>query len=114
MIITRNENKCSLSYKNVPLYPLAERRFSISLRTGGFDMENMINGYVESCELVKARIAELTSQRNTLKEQGDICAIGELDLDRRIKLLYCEYGEMQEVISCLAATMRRREKGADT
>ena len=56
----------------------------------------------------------MKKQRNTLKEQGDICAIGELDLDRRIKLLYCEYGEMQEVISCLAATMRRREKGADT
>jgi hypothetical protein len=77
-------------------------------------MENMINGYVESCVLVKARIGELTRQRDILKKQGDICAIGELDLDRRIKLLYCEYGEMQEVISTLAAAVRRREKGADT
>ncbi|MCQ2490907.1 MAG: hypothetical protein MJ079_04865 [Ruminococcus sp.] len=77
-------------------------------------MENMINGYVESCMRVKHRITELTHQRNYLKQQGDMCSIEELDLDRRIKLLYCEYGQMQEVIFALRSYTRRLEKSAET
>ena len=77
-------------------------------------MDNMINGYVESCLRVKARIGELTLQRDCLKRQGDICAIEELDLDRRIKLLYCEYGQMQEVLFALRSYTRRREQSAET
>lgn len=76
-------------------------------------MNRMINGYVESCELVMTRIRELTVQRRALKEQGDILAIKELDLDRRIKLLYKEYGQMQEIIDGLTSYMRRREQSAE-
>ena len=76
-------------------------------------MEKMISGYVESCSRVKFRIEELTRQRNSLKAQGDICAIEELDLDRRIKLLYCEYGQMQEVLFALRSYTRRREQSAE-
>ncbi|MDO4862570.1 MAG: hypothetical protein Q4A05_00265 [Ruminococcus sp.] len=77
-------------------------------------MDNMINGYVESCTLVKARITELTQQRSLLRQQGDTCSIKELDLDRRIKLLYCEYGQMQEVLFALRSYARRREQSAET
>lgn len=77
-------------------------------------MDSMINGYVESCELVKARIGELTLQRSSLEQRGDICMIKELDLDRRIKLLYCEYGQMQEVLFALRGYARRREQSAET
>lgn len=76
-------------------------------------MNRMINGYVESCELVMTRIRELTVQRRALKEQGDILAIKKLDLDRRIKLLYKEYGQMQEIIDGLTSYMRRREQSAE-
>lgn len=76
-------------------------------------MNRMIKGYVESCELVRTRIRELTVQRAALREQGDILAIKELDLDRRIKLLYKEYGQMQEIIDGLTSYMRRREQSAE-
>ncbi|MCR5706919.1 MAG: hypothetical protein K6G82_01435 [Ruminococcus sp.] len=77
-------------------------------------MENMINGYVESCAKVRSRIAELTQQRNFLKQQGDMDKIEELDLERRIKLLYSEYGQMQEVLFALRSYARRREQSAQT
>lgn len=77
-------------------------------------MESMINGYVESCTRVKSRIDELTRQKDYLKQQGDICTIEELDLDRRIRLLYCEYGQMQEVLFALRSYARRREQSAQT
>ena len=69
-------------------------------------MESMINGYVESCTRVKSRIDELTRQKDYLKQQGDICTIEELDLDRRIRLLYCEYGQMQEVLELPVVPLR--------
>lgn len=77
-------------------------------------MEKMIKGYVESCLLVRARIDELTEQKNSLNAQGDISAIDELDLERRIRLLYCEYEQMQEVISVLVSYTRRRDRSAET
>ena len=77
-------------------------------------MKNMIKGYTESCVRVKQRIDELTLQRNTLRKNGDTPAIEELDLERRIKLLYAEYEEMQETIVYLTSYMRRREESAQT
>lgn len=78
------------------------------------DLKGLIKGYTDSCTLVKARIDELTGLRNSLKQLGDTSRIEELDLDRRIKLLYNEYEQMQEIISDLSAYMRRREKIADS
>ena len=63
---------------------------------------------------MKSRIDELTRQKDYLKQQGDICTIEELDLDRRIRLLYCEYGQMQEVLFALRSYSRRREQSAET
>jgi hypothetical protein len=77
-------------------------------------MDRMIKGYIDSCIRVKNRINELTELRNSLKKLGDTFRIEELDLDRRIKLLYCEHEQMQEIISGLTAYMRRREKSADS
>ena len=77
-------------------------------------MKGLIKGYTDSCTLVKARIDVLTGLRNSLKQLGDTGRIEELDLDRRIKLLYNEYEQMQEIISDLSAYMRRREKIADS
>ena len=77
-------------------------------------MKNMIKGYTESCVRVKQRIDELTLQRNILRKNGDTPAIEELDLERRIKLLYAEYEEMQETIVYLTSYMRRREESAQT
>ena len=42
-------------------------------------------------------------------ERGDIRRVAELDLDRRIRMLYEEHGEMQEIISHLTSYNRRRE-----
>ena len=64
-------------------------------------MEKMIQGYKTSCELVKKRVRELRAQRKFLLETGKNSAIEELDLERRIKLLYTEYEEMKEIINHL-------------
>ena len=72
-------------------------------------MTQLIKNYTHSCFMVKQRISELTEMRNILIERGDELKVRELDLDRRIHLLYIEHGEMQEVISHLTAYKRRRE-----
>ena len=77
-------------------------------------MKGLIKGYTDSCTLVKARIDELTGLRNSLKQLGDTGRIEELDLERRIKLLYSEYGQMQEVLFALRSYSRRREQSAET
>lgn len=70
-------------------------------------MQQLINGYTESCALVKARIGELTQLKNKLKKQGREDAIGELDLERRIHLLYVENSQMEEIIEHLESCVRR-------
>lgn len=57
----------------------------------------------------KQRITELSKLRRTLLKRGDIRRVAELDLDRRIQLLYEEHGEMQAIISHLTSYNRRRE-----
>lgn len=61
-------------------------------------MNNLINGYKVSCIMAKKRIGELLIQRRTLKSQGKNNIVKDLDLDRRIRLLYTEYNEMHEII----------------
>lgn len=70
-------------------------------------MQQLINGYVESCALVRTRIGELTQLRNKLKKQGREDTIGELDLERRIRLLYVENSQMEEIIEHLESCVRR-------
>ena len=64
--------------------------------------------------MAKNRILELTQQRNELRKQGENEKIEELDLERRIRLLYSEHSQMQEIILHLTAYMRRVEQRAET
>ena len=77
-------------------------------------MQKMIDGYVKSCNLVRKRIETLTQQKNDLKKCGKLDEIDDLMLERRIKLLYDEHSQMQEIISYLTSYMRRIEKSAET
>lgn len=77
-------------------------------------MTGMINGYVRSCQLVRERIRTLTDQKNELKRKGNTREIENLMLERRIKLLYDEHSQMQEIITCLTSYMRRTENSAKT
>jgi hypothetical protein len=72
-------------------------------------MTQLIKNYTNSCFMVKQRISELTAMRNGLMERGDELKVRELDLDRRIHLLYVECEELQEIITHLTAYKRRRE-----
>lgn len=73
-------------------------------------MKEMINEYEKSCSLVKQRIRQLTQQRNELRQKGRGDEIIELDLERRIHLLYVEHEQMSEIILHLSQYMRRREQ----
>ncbi len=77
-------------------------------------MQKMIDGYVKSCDLARKRIETLTRQKNDLKKCGKLDEIDDLMLERRIKLLYDEHSQMQEIISYLTSYMRRIEKSAET
>ncbi|WP_028516132.1 hypothetical protein [Ruminococcus flavefaciens] len=72
-------------------------------------MTQLIKSYTNSRGLVKQRITELSELRLSLVKRGDIRRVAELDLDRRIRMLYEEHGEMQEIISHLTSYNRRRE-----
>lgn len=72
-------------------------------------MTQLIKNYINSRNLVKQRITELSELRNALVKRGDTLRAEELDLDRRIRLLYEEHGEMQAIISHLTSYNRRRE-----
>lgn len=69
-------------------------------------MNKLINNYKVSCEMVKVRIGELLVQRRYLRNNGDFMAIEQLDLNRRIRLLYTEYTDMNEVIAHLESRNR--------
>ena len=72
-------------------------------------MTQLIKNYTNSRDLIKQRITELSELRLSLVKRGDIRRVAELDLDRRIRMLYEEHGEMQEIISHLTSYNRRRE-----
>lgn len=75
-------------------------------------MKQLIKNYTDSCTLVKNRIAELTAMKNEMKKRGDIAGIARLDLERRIRLLYCEHGEMMNIVYRLSDYSRRVEQRA--
>lgn len=77
-------------------------------------MEKLTQGYIESCERVRSRIAELTLYKNKLAREGRSDEIARLDLERRIALLYTEHREMQEIISCLDSYFGRIKNIAKT
>lgn len=77
-------------------------------------MRQMIKAYEESCILVKKRIAQLTKQKNDLKREGREDTIEELDLERRIRLLYVEHSQMNEIVIYLTNYVRRVEQRAET
>ena len=72
-------------------------------------MTQLIKSYTNSRDLVKQRITELSELRRALLKRGDTLRVAELDLDRRIRMLYEEHGEMQAIISHLTSYNRRRE-----
>ncbi len=77
-------------------------------------MTKMINGYIESCKLVKERLSELNAQLVELRKNGKEEKITSLDLERRISLLYTEHRQMTEIIGHLTAYMRRVEQRVKT
>jgi hypothetical protein len=72
-------------------------------------MTQLIKNYTNSRNLVKQRITGLSELRRALLKRGDNAKVSELDLDRRIQVLYEEHGEMQAIISHLTSYNRRRE-----
>lgn len=77
-------------------------------------MYPLINEYKQSCLLVKKRIKFLTEQRNRLIKSDNHLMIDEIKLEQRIRLLYVEHAQMQEIISHLLNYMRRVEQRAET
>ncbi len=73
-------------------------------------MTKLINGYKKSCKMARERIGELLIQRRTLRSQGKSDVIKELDLDRRIRLLYTEYTDMREIIVHLTMLSKALQK----
>lgn len=77
-------------------------------------MKQLIQNYADSCVLVKTRISELTALRNEKKKQGSLSISEERDLNKRIRLLYTEHGQMKDIIIHLTAYLRMVEQRADT
>ncbi len=77
-------------------------------------MEKMLSGYIQSSELAKKRIVELTALRSNLRKRGEISKINDLHLDQRIKLLYDENCQMQEIITILNCYIRRSGNSVKT
>lgn len=77
-------------------------------------MKQLIQGYTDSCALVRMRISELTALKNEKKSHGSLSVTEEHDLDKRIRLLYTEHGQMKEIIQYLTGYLRRVEQRADT
>lgn len=64
-------------------------------------MKELIRNYKVSCDMAKERLGELLVQRKYLRSKNNNEAIEELDLNRRIRLLYTEYTDMKEIIENL-------------
>ncbi len=99
-IITRNGTLVLKAISFVLLY--------LFLR--GQIMTDLIRNYTHSRILVKKRIDELLALRKSLLERGESLRAEQLDLDRRIRLLYTEHLELMEDIAALTSYQRRREE----
>lgn len=74
-------------------------------------MKELIRNYKVSCDMAKERIGELLVQRKYLRSKNNNEAIEELDLNRRIRLLYTEYTDMKEIIENLESYDRAVSRG---
>ena len=77
-------------------------------------MRERIRSYELSRRLAKERIHQLTKERNMLRKNGDKAQIEELDLERRIRLLYTEHGELAEIVAHLTGYAKKVEERGDT
>ena len=73
-------------------------------------MTELIKNYIKSCKLVEKRISELTDLRSSLLKNGNSSRADELNLDRRIRVLYEEHGELKAIIAHLTSYNRRLER----
>ena len=76
-------------------------------------MTDLIRNYTQSRSLVRKRISELLVLRHSLHERGDFLRAKQLDLDRRIRLLYTENLELTEIIANLTSCQRRRNESVE-
>ena len=77
-------------------------------------MRELIRNYELSRRMAKERIHQLTEERNMLRKKGDTARIEELDLERRIRLLYTEHGELAEIVAHLTGDAKKVEERGDT
>lgn len=73
-------------------------------------MYALIKDYRKSCGLIRKRIKLLTEQKNSLVRSGKPDIVNELDIERRIRLLYVENAELEEIIEHLEKYAWRVEK----
>lgn len=69
-------------------------------------MKKMIAEYAKSCELAMNRIKELKYQKKQLEEKNQFWEIDQLNLERRIRVLYEEYAHMNEIIHHLTCYIK--------
>lgn len=77
-------------------------------------MYSLIRNYQQSCCLIRKRIKILTQQRNQLVKAGKQQLADELNLEQRIRLLYTEYAQMEEITKHLTNYARRVEERVKT
>lgn len=77
-------------------------------------MYSLIRNYQQSCILVRKRIKVLTQQRNQLVKAGNQQLIDNLNLEQRIRLLYTEYAQTEEIVEHLTNYARRVEERVKT
>lgn len=77
-------------------------------------MNSLIMDYEKSCRMVKDRIKFLTQQRNQLVKAGKKQLADDSHLEQRIRLLYVEYAQMEEIIRHLTNYARRVEERVKT
>ncbi len=121
MVLT-TENKCSIMYLHSQKNICSRLRFSdaeFHYRDerndwGDNKMRELIKGYEQSCIKVKTRIDELNHMKREFMKQGNEHMIAELDLERRIKILYSDFYRMRETADYLASYVRRVEQREKT
>lgn len=72
-------------------------------------MYTLIKEYQKSCKLVKKRLKLLTEQKKNLVRTGKTDILNNFNLEKRIKLLYMESEELEEIIEHLEKYAERVE-----
>lgn len=83
------------------------------MKWGDF-MYSLIKDYELSCSLIKKRIKFLTHQRNMLIKSGEKRMVDDMNLEKRIRLLYVEYEQTMEIVEHLTNYARRVNKRVKT